>query len=103
MNSMMESIGVPGWKLAEPGVNHFHAGIAQGAGNDFGAAVVAVEAGLGNQYTDFAVGGHDEPSCSLILSAATEGSGVEGPLYRLQASATSSQLKKNHKPWTTLW
>ena len=28
--------------LAEAGVNHFHAGVAEGAGDDFGAAVVAI-------------------------------------------------------------
>jgi len=31
-----------------PVVNDLHAGVAKGAGDDFGAAVVAVEAGLGD-------------------------------------------------------
>src|SRR5882757_5881632 len=34
--------------LPEAGVDDFHAGVAEGAGNDLGAAVVAVEAGLGD-------------------------------------------------------
>lgn len=40
-------------RLAQAGIDDFHAGIAQGASDDFGAAVVAVEARLGNQYADF--------------------------------------------------
>ena len=43
-------------RLPQAGVNHFHAGVAQGAGDHFGAAVVAVEAGLGDQYADFLLG-----------------------------------------------
>src|SRR5215470_7716932 len=39
--------------LAKASVNDFHAGVAEGAGDDLGAAVVAVEAGLGNQHSDF--------------------------------------------------
>jgi len=35
--------------LAEAGVDDLHAGVAEGAGDDFGATVVAVEAGLGDQ------------------------------------------------------
>ena len=34
--------------LMEAGVDHLHAGIAQGARDDLGAAVVSVEAGLGD-------------------------------------------------------
>ena len=46
-------------RLAQAGVDDLHAGVAQGAGDDLGAAVVAVEAGLGDQDTDFAIGfGH---------------------------------------------
>ena len=37
-------------RLAQPGVDHFHAGVAQRARDDLCAAVVAVEAGLGNQH-----------------------------------------------------
>ncbi len=36
------------WGLAEAGVDDLHAGVAEGAGDYFGAAVVAVEAGLGD-------------------------------------------------------
>jgi hypothetical protein len=39
--------------LAEAGVDDFHAGVAEGAGDNLGAAVVAVEAGLGDQYANF--------------------------------------------------
>src|SRR6185436_2888803 len=39
--------------LAQPGINHFHAGIAQGAGNHLRATVVAVEPGLGNDDAYF--------------------------------------------------
>src|SRR5216684_3319207 len=42
-------------RLAEAGVNDFHAGVAQGAGNYFGAAVVAVETGLGDEDADVGV------------------------------------------------
>ena len=38
--------------LAQAGVDDLHAGIAQGAGDHFGAAVVAVQAGLGDQHAD---------------------------------------------------
>ncbi len=37
-------------RLAQAGVDHFHAGVAQRARDHFGAAVVAVEAGLGDQH-----------------------------------------------------
>jgi len=35
-------------RLAQAGVDDLHAGVAEGAGDDFGAAVVSVEAGLGD-------------------------------------------------------
>jgi hypothetical protein len=38
--------------LAEAGVDHFHPGVAQRAGDDFGAPIVAVEAGLGDNDSD---------------------------------------------------
>jgi hypothetical protein len=38
--------------LAQAGVDDFHAGVAQGASDYFCAAIVAIEAGLGNQHTD---------------------------------------------------
>ena len=34
--------------LPETGVDHFQAGVTEGAGDDFGTAVVAVKTGLGN-------------------------------------------------------
>ena len=39
--------------LPQAGVDHFHAGVAQGARDDLGAAVVAVETGLGDQNANF--------------------------------------------------
>lgn len=36
------------WGLAQAGVDDFHPGVAEGAGDDFGAAVVAVQPRLGN-------------------------------------------------------
>jgi hypothetical protein len=39
--------------LAEAGVDDFHSGVAEGASDDFGAPVVAVEARLGDQNSDF--------------------------------------------------
>ena len=39
--------------LAEAGVDDLHAGVAEGAGDDFGAAVVAVESGLGDEDADW--------------------------------------------------
>ena len=38
--------------LAEAGVDDLHAGVAQGAGDDFCATVVAVKARLGDQHTN---------------------------------------------------
>jgi hypothetical protein len=31
------------WRLSQPGVNDFHAGVPQRSSNDFGSAVVAVK------------------------------------------------------------
>jgi hypothetical protein len=39
--------------LAEAGVDDLHAGVAEGAGDDFCAAVVAVEAGFGYEDADW--------------------------------------------------
>jgi hypothetical protein len=39
--------------LPEAGVDDLHAGIAEGSGDDLGAAVVAVEAGLGDENADW--------------------------------------------------
>jgi len=36
------------WGLAQTSVNHFHAVIAQGARDDFGAAVMSIQTRLGN-------------------------------------------------------
>jgi hypothetical protein len=35
-------------RFAQAGIEDFHAGVAEGAGDDLGAAVVAVEAGFGD-------------------------------------------------------
>ena len=44
-------------RLVQPGVDDLHAGVAQRAGDDLGAAVVAVEAGLGDDDADLALAG----------------------------------------------
>ena len=36
------------WSLAEASVDDLHTGVAEGAGDDFSAAVVPIEAGLGD-------------------------------------------------------
>ena len=38
-------------RLVQPGVDHLHARVAQGAGDDLGAAVMTVEPGLGHDDT----------------------------------------------------
>ena len=43
-------------RLVQAGVDDLHAGVAEGAGDDLGAAVVAVEAGLGDDDADLAGG-----------------------------------------------
>ncbi len=40
--------------LADAGVDDFEAGVTQGAGDDFGPAVMAVETGFGDKNADFA-------------------------------------------------
>ena len=40
-------------RLPQSGVDHFHAGVAQCARDDFRAAIVAVESGLRDQHADF--------------------------------------------------
>ena len=41
--------------LPQPCINHFHTGIAQRSRNNFRAAVVPIEARLGNQHSNFLV------------------------------------------------
>ena len=38
--------------LPQAGIDHFHPGIAQRASNNFGAAVMAIKPGLGNQHAN---------------------------------------------------
>ena len=45
--------------LAEAGVDDLHASVAEGAGDDFRAAVVAVEAGFGDEDADWWSLGHE--------------------------------------------
>ena len=67
-------------RLAKTGVNDFHTGVAESAGDDFGAAIVAVESGLG--YEDANWGGccGHEPNwadaTAAYLSLATTKSGT---------------------------
>jgi hypothetical protein len=58
--------------LTQAGVNHFHAGIAQRAGDDLGAAIVPVESRLGDDNSQFAhsvilVGAWVGASCYALL------------------------------------
>ena len=41
------------WSLAQASVDDLHAGVAQGARYDLGAAVVPIQSRLGNQHADF--------------------------------------------------
>ena len=41
----------------QPSVDDLHAGVAEAAGDDLGAAVVAVESDLGDQHSDGSLGG----------------------------------------------
>ncbi len=38
--------------LVQPGINHFHAGIAERRGNHLGATVVTIQPRLGNEYAN---------------------------------------------------
>jgi hypothetical protein len=51
------------WCLAQAGINDFHSGVTQGAGDYFGAAVVAVEAGLGDEDANLFVWHTREEYC----------------------------------------
>ena len=42
-------LGDHGWSLAQSGVDHLNAGVAQDAGHDLRAAIVPVESDLGDQ------------------------------------------------------
>src|SRR2546425_667115 len=55
--------------LADACVDDLEAGVAEGPGDYFGAAVVSVEAGLGDDDLDFAFLGH---SCSIIAGGWEE-------------------------------
>jgi len=43
-------------RLAQAGVDHFHASIAQGTSDYLGAAVMSVEPGLSDENADFCLG-----------------------------------------------
>ena len=43
-------------RLAEAGVNHFHASVTQCARDNLRSAIVAIQAGLGNQHSYFFIG-----------------------------------------------
>src|SRR5262249_50085867 len=59
-------------RLPQAGVNHFHTGIAQRAGNHLGAAIVAVQARLSDEDADFAVGRHSGISLAKTYHGDTE-------------------------------
>jgi len=68
--------------LVETGVDDLTAGIAEGAGDDFGATVVAIEAGLGDDNFEFAFLGHGGSKYTVICPRLSV---VSGP--RLKAPA----------------
>ena len=51
--------------LAQTGVDHLHAGIPQGARHHFGAAVVPIQAGFGDQDSDLLF--WHSPSVGVII------------------------------------
>ena len=55
-------------RLVEAGVDHLHARVAQRPGDDLGAAVVAIEAGLGDDDTDGPT--HSGASVYALMSRA---------------------------------
>jgi hypothetical protein len=81
--------------LAQAGVDHFHTGIAQGAGNDFGAAVVAIEARLGNEYSDFAVWGH---FALFALRDSLLAFVIRAKIFRAENLGLNPDSPENHKP-----
>jgi hypothetical protein len=50
----------------EAGVDHLHAGVAEGAGEDFCTAIVAVESGLGDEDTDWGGGRHSSKESKIL-------------------------------------
>ena len=67
-------------RLPEPGVDDFHAGVAEAAGDDLDAAVVAVEADLGQNNADrkgaAAINNSPLPLCRSVVAAEDVGQGV---------------------------
>src|SRR3989442_6733504 len=61
-------------RLVKPGVDDLDAGVAQGTGDDLGAAIVTVEARLGDDDADFALG-HGRSSRARALPAQSVGGG----------------------------
>ena len=51
-SSCWAALTIRSGRLAKTAVNHFHAGVSKSSGDYLGAAVVAVQAGLGYQDSD---------------------------------------------------
>ena len=62
-------------RLAQAGVDDFHAGVAQRARNDLRAAVVAIQPRFGNQYSYFLLG-HELGDGDFFIGAEDVAHGV---------------------------
>src|SRR5437867_13040289 len=51
----------------QPGIDYLHTGIAEGRGDDLGAAIMAVEPGLTHQHTDLAFHRHSYRARGPVL------------------------------------
>ena len=65
-------------RLVQAGVDHLHAGVAQRAGDDLGAAVVPVEAGLGHDDADLAPDSGLSAAVSVV-ACINRGASARGP------------------------
>ena len=70
-------------RLMQTGVHHFHAGVAERGGDDLRAAIMAVEAGLGDQHANRARRSQECP-----------------PLSRSSANTTRESYRRQSGPGT---
>ena len=77
-------------RLAQAGVDHLHAGVAQRAGDDLGAAVVAVEPRLGNDDSESSHDSISDSATQPILSLEPQMIGTSS--YSPQTSRSASHI-----------
>ena len=58
-------------RLVQSGIDDFHAGVAERGGDDLGAAIVSVEAGLGNEYANGTHSGGSRVTQALTPATAS--------------------------------